>query len=72
MPRRAPGEVRDAILKVLRRRKRDASIQEITVGVERQIGPVAASSIRSYLRLASLGDQARLRRTARGRYELRR
>ncbi len=49
--RRRPGEVRDAIVRVLEGRPQAASIQEITNGVTSMIGDVPASSIRSYLRL---------------------
>ncbi len=51
MSRRRPGEVRDAIIGVLEGRPGGASVQEISSGVERVIGGVSASSIRSYLRL---------------------
>lgn len=49
--RRRPGEVRDAIVQVLEERPEGASIQEITDEVSGLIGEVAASSVRSYLRL---------------------
>ncbi len=49
--RRRPGEVRDAIVQVLRDRGAPARIQEITDGVIHLIGDVPASSVRSYLRL---------------------
>lgn len=51
MSRRRPGQVRDAIVDVLDERPGGASVQEISAGVERRIGQVSASSIRSYLRL---------------------
>lgn len=49
--RRRPGEVRDAIVQVLESRRRAASIQEISEGVDELIGSVPASSVRSYLQL---------------------
>jgi DNA modification methylase len=49
--RRRPGEVRDAIVRVLEGRPSAASVQQITDGVEELIGEVPASSVRSYLRL---------------------
>ncbi|MEQ1808025.1 MAG: DNA methyltransferase [Burkholderiaceae bacterium] len=49
--RRRPGEVRDAIVRVLEGRPSAASVQEITGEVAAMIGAVPASSVRSYLRL---------------------
>lgn len=49
--RRRPGEVRDAIVRVLEGRPAAASVQEITCEVAAMIGEVPASSVRSYLRL---------------------
>ena len=49
--RRRPGEVRDAIVRVLEGRPAAASVQEITGEVAALIGEVPASSVRSYLRL---------------------
>jgi len=49
--RRRPGEVRDAIVSVLRARPRGASVTEITQRVTSLIGDVPASSVRSYLQL---------------------
>ncbi len=49
--RRRPGEVRDAILAILRARPSGASIQSIERQVSELIGDAAASSVRSYLRL---------------------
>lgn len=49
--RRRPGEVRDAIVSVLRSRPRGATVSEITQEVASLIGEVPASSIRSYLQL---------------------
>lgn len=49
--RRRPGEVRDAILSVLQSRHSSVSVAEIERQVNDRIGPIASSSIRSYLRL---------------------
>jgi site-specific DNA-methyltransferase (adenine-specific) len=51
--RRAPGVIRDAIIKFfLRRQKKDAHISEIHQGVQNLLGEeVPYSSVRSYLRL---------------------
>jgi DNA modification methylase len=49
--RRRPGEVRDAIVRSLEARSSGATVQEITSDVVDMIGPVAGSSVRSYLRL---------------------
>lgn len=49
--RRRPGEVRDAIVRVLEGRPAAASVQEIAGEVAAMIGNVPASSVRSYLRL---------------------
>lgn len=49
--RKRPGEVRDAIVNVLKTRPRGASVAEITQHVTTLIGEVPASSIRSYLQL---------------------
>lgn len=50
-PKKRPGEVRDAIVKVLSANPTGASVAEIERGVEAMLGPTAHSSIRSYLRL---------------------
>jgi DNA modification methylase len=60
--RKRPGEVRDAIVRVLQARPRGASVAEITSQVNGLIGPVAASSVRSYLRLNTPELFARLDR----------
>ncbi len=67
-PRRPPGQVRDAILAVLSTYPNGASPRQIADGVRQRLGPVAGSSIRSYLRLntPSLFDKP-----ARGLYRLR-
>lgn len=49
--RRRPGEVRDAIVSVLASAPQGATVRAITEGVGELIGPVPASSIRSYLQL---------------------
>ena len=65
--RRKPGEVRDAIVAYLRKR-REATMPEIHEGVGALLGsPVPASSVRSYLRLNTPGT---FRRVGRGRYRL--
>jgi site-specific DNA-methyltransferase (adenine-specific) len=52
-PKKRPGEVRDAIVKVLATHPKGVSVSEIERGVESILGPTAHSSIRSYLRLNS-------------------
>lgn len=52
-PKKRPGEVRDAIVKVLTTHPQGVSVSEIERGVESILGPTAHSSIRSYLRLNS-------------------
>lgn len=49
--KRKPGAVRDAIMETLAYRTRGATVAEIAEGVSQRIGPTAASSVRSYLRL---------------------
>ncbi len=49
--KRKPGAVRDAILDTLAYRPHGATITEIAKGVSDRLGPTAASSVRSYLRL---------------------
>lgn len=65
--RRRPGEVRDAIVQALEGRHSGATVQEITSDVVDLIGPVAASSVRSYLRL---NTPALFARTDRAQYLL--
>lgn len=67
--RRAPGTVRDAIVKVLEGRpKREGTTKEVLDGVRALLGDdVAASSVRSHMRL----NEARFEHVARGRYRLR-
>jgi len=49
--RKRPGEVRDAIVSVLKARPLGASVSDITQQVAALIGAVPASSVRSYLQL---------------------
>ena len=65
--RRRPGEVRDAIAKVLAGAPGGASVSAINQGVQALIGSVPPSSIRSYLRLNTPEIFERLRR---GKYRL--
>ncbi len=67
-PRRPPGQVRDAIVAALRAFPAGASPGSIEQVVRQRIGPVAGSSIRSYLRLNTPGL---FERPSRGRYRLR-
>lgn len=60
--RRRPGEVRDAIVRVLDVRASAASVQEITDDVIELIGDVPPSSVRSYLRLNTPALFARMDR----------
>jgi DNA modification methylase len=62
MVRRRPGEVRDAIVKVLEGRRRGASVKEITTEVAQLIGEVPPSSVRSYLQLNTPALFARMDR----------
>ena len=50
-PRRAPGQVRDAVLTVLGTHPGGASVTQIIDGARSIIGDVPPSSVRSYLRL---------------------
>lgn len=62
MNRKRPGEVRDAIVRVLEARPRGASVSEITQQVTSMIGVVPASSVRSYLQLNTPALFARMDR----------
>ena len=64
---RAPGRIRDSILGYLSALRNPASVSEISQVVESQLGPVAPSSIRSYLNLNVPGL---FKRVGRGRYQL--
>ena len=50
-PRRAPGQVRDAVLTILETHPSGASVTQIIDGARNIIGDVPASSVRSYLRI---------------------
>jgi site-specific DNA-methyltransferase (adenine-specific) len=63
----SPGVVRDAILQTLADKPEGEAIEVISAAVTHHIGPTAASSIRSYLRL---NTPALFTRLARGRYAL--
>lgn len=65
---RAPGTIRDAILAFLSDAAgQEGSVKEIKVAIEKKLGSVPASSIRSYLNLNVPGQ---FERTGRGRYRL--
>jgi len=66
--RRKPGQVRDAILEVLREKRSGAGMKEIHTAVREQLGDVAPSSVRSYVGLAT--KRGELERVGRGRYKL--
>ena len=66
--RRRPGEVRDAIVRVLSSRPRGASLTEIEGAVNGLIGASSSSSVRSYLRL---NTPSLFARTERAQYVLR-
>lgn len=67
--RRRPGNVRDAVLSHLRSRPGGATVAEIRAAVEKLIGAVPASSVRSSLNLQAKAGI--LERTQHGRYRLR-
>ncbi len=55
----------------LRSKPKGASVQEIQKAVEKKLdGPVAPSSIRSFLRLRTDSSQPLFARTGRGKYKL--
>jgi len=68
--RRAPGQIRDAIVEFLERRPgKPATVDEIHAACEAKLGgKIAASSIRSYLNLNTPGT---FERVARATYRLR-
>ena len=69
--RRAPGQIRDAIVAALQSKPKGASVKEIhTVVEEKLAGRVAPSSVRSYLRLRTDSSPPLFARMARGRYKL--
>ena len=63
---RAPGSVRDAIIRYLSTRN-SAYIFEIREAIEKELGQVSASSVRSYL---NLNVPQRFQRIGRGLYRL--
>jgi site-specific DNA-methyltransferase (adenine-specific) len=63
----APGRIRDAILSYMEAVEGDVSIPQLTEAITNHLGPVASSSVRSYLNL-NVGKV--FERTARGRYRL--
>ena len=67
LAKKRPGEVRDAIISVLRGRPSGASVSEIIAGVDATMGRAAPSSVRSYLRL---NTPELFRRSSRGYYSL--
>lgn len=60
--RKRPGEVRDAIVSILRARPQGASVADITRQVTALIGDVPSSSVRSYLQLNTPQLFARMNR----------
>ncbi len=66
--KRKPGEVRDAIVSVLAKRPKGASVREIVEGVVQMVGDTPASSVRSYL---GLNTPEQFVRVGRGLYALR-
>lgn len=67
--RRAPGQIRDAIIACLQRRAdRTATVEEIRATVAAKLGGgIPSSSIRSYL---NINTPATFERVARGTYRL--
>lgn len=63
----APGLIRDSIVDFLSTISGDASTKNITTAIQRKLGDVPASSIRSYL---NLNTPKTFERTSRGRYKL--
>lgn len=69
--RRAPGEIRDAIIEVLGKNKGMMSVKDIHAGVEKSLGgSVPTSSVRSYLQLGTDNRPANFDRLSRGHYRL--
>lgn len=67
--RRPPGQVRDAIVAFLSRKRAEATVAEIHSAVEQQLGSkVPPSSVRSYLNLNATDV---FQRVGRGQYRLR-
>ena len=66
--RRKPGAIRDAIVHVFGKEKRELSIAELHGEIEKLLGgSIAASSVRSYLNLNTPGQFIR---TGHGKYRL--
>lgn len=63
----APGRIRDSIVTYLGGRDSDASLEEISSAVSRELGQVPPSSVRSYL---NLNTPRIFTRTAVGRYSI--
>lgn len=66
--KRAPGSVRDSIIRALSARPQGAHVSEITQAVNDSLGPTPASSVRSYL---NLNSPKYFVRADRGVYQLR-
>jgi DNA modification methylase len=64
---RAPGSIRDAIIRYLSREEKGASLTEIREAVAKDLGLVSPSSVRSYL---NLNVPETFERTGRGAYRL--
>ncbi len=65
--RRPPGQIRDAIIDFLGSKPQGASVPEVYQALQRKLGSVAPSSIRSYLQI---NTPAVFVREARGQYRL--
>ena len=65
--RRPPGQVRDAIIEVLRAARKPLAISEIQKKVDARLGKVSSSSVRSYMQV---GEDRYFERVSRGRYRL--
>jgi DNA modification methylase len=64
---RAPGSIRDAIIAYLCEHDAGASVGQISEAIERNLGKVSPSSVRSYL---NLNVPEKFERTGRGSYRL--
>jgi hypothetical protein len=64
---RAPGSVRDAIVRYMTAENRDVSLAEIREAISKELGDVSPSSVRSYL---NLNVPEQFERTGRGQYRL--
>lgn len=66
--RRKPGSIRDAIVDIFKKEKRELTVAELHAAVAESLGSdVASSSVRSYLNINTPGQFIR---TARGTYRL--